>query len=91
MPSHLSQEEVSLLQKINQGLPEATWQEYQELIAKRRAETLTPAEHARLIALSDSISEAHTERMVHVAELARLRQISLKALMKQLGIQPRKV
>ncbi|HLK55597.1 MAG TPA: hypothetical protein VKU00_03485 [Chthonomonadaceae bacterium] len=91
VPSHLSQEESALLQMINQGLPEAIWQEYHDLVAKRRAETLTPEEHARLIALSDVIAEAHTERMVRVGELARLRNMSLKALMKQLDIKPRKV
>ncbi len=67
------------------------WQEYQDLIAKRRAQTLTPEEHARLIALSDTIEEAHVERMMSVAELARRRQLPLTTLMKQLGIKPRKV
>jgi hypothetical protein len=88
---HLSPEESVLLQKINHGLPEATWQEYQELIDKRRAETLTPEEQARLIVLSDAISEAHVERMVNMAELARLRNTSLKTLMRQLKVRPRKV
>jgi hypothetical protein len=91
VPSHLSQEEAALLQKINQGLPEAMWQEYHNLIAKRRAETLTSEEHVRLIALSDSIGEAHAERMAHVAELALRRHVPLKTLMGQLGIKPRKV
>jgi hypothetical protein len=90
-PAHLSPEETVLLQKINQGLPEATWQEYRALIAKRRAETLTPEEHGRLIALSDGIEEANAERLAHLAELARQRQIPLKELMAQLGIKPRKV
>lgn len=91
LPTHFSREEAVLLQKINQGLPEAIWQEYHDLIAKRRDETLTQEEHARLIALSDCVGEAHAERMVHVAELARLRHTSLKRLMKQLQIKPRKV
>lgn len=91
LPAHLSQEESALLQKINQGLPETMWQEYHDLIAKRRAETLTPEEHTRLIALSDTIEEAHAGRMVLMADLARRRQIPLKTLMAQLGIKPRKV
>src|SRR5579871_1190732 len=37
VPSHLSQEESTLLQKINRGLPEEVWQEYHDLIARRRA------------------------------------------------------
>jgi hypothetical protein len=88
---HLSHEESALLQKINQGLPDATWQEYRELIAKRRAETLTSQEHERLIELSNTIEEAHAERIVSVAELSRRTQVPLKTLMVQLGIKPRKV
>lgn len=91
MPSHLSLQETDLLQKIDQGLPEVIWKEYHDLIGKRRAETLTPEEHVRLITLADSIAEAHTERMVHVAKLARLQDRPLKTLMKQLDIKPRKV
>jgi predicted transcriptional regulator len=91
IPSHLSQEEAALLQKINQGLHEAIWQEYHDLIVKRRAETLTPEEHARLIALSDSVEEANAERLTHLAELARRRKTPVKTLMAQLGIKPRKV
>ena len=91
VPVRLSQEESALLLKINQGLPEALWQEYHDLVAKRRSETLTPEDHIRLIALSDSIEEAHTERITHVAELAQRRGVPLKTLMKQLGIKPRKV
>jgi len=90
VPSHLSSEESALLEKINQGLPEEIWQEYDHLIASRRAETLTPEEHARLIALSDRIEEVHEERMAHVAELARRRHVPLKTLMGQLGIKPRR-
>jgi hypothetical protein len=91
VPSHLSPEEAALLRKINQGLPEVTWQEYHDLVAKRRAESLTPEEHVRLIALSDAIEEAHAERMAHLAELAQQRQVPLKTLVQQLGIKPRKV
>ena len=91
VPLHLSQEEAVLFQKIHQGLPEATWQEYHDLIAKRRAETLRPEEHVRLLALSDSIAEANAERLAHLAELARQRKTPLKTLMAQLGIKPRKV
>lgn len=90
-PSHLPQEEADLVGKINLGLPEATWQEYHDLITKRRAETLTAEEHTRLIALSDRIDDLHANRLVSVAELARLRRVSLQDLMKQLDIKPRKV
>jgi predicted ATPase len=76
-----------LLQQINQGLPQETWQRYHELIDKRRAESLTPDEHATLIALSDQIEELNARRVGYLVELARLRQTPLEALMQQLGIQ----
>lgn len=82
----LSETETRLLQQINEGLPPETWQHYNELIEKRQAETLTPDEHAALIGLSDRIEELNACRMEHLAELARLRQTSLSALMQQLGI-----
>lgn len=91
LPPQRSQEESELLQKINQGLPEEAWQEYHALIEERRAETLTPEEHNRLIALSDTIEEAHAERMANVAELALRRGVSLKSLLRSLWIKPRKV
>lgn len=87
-PAHLSGVEAQLLQKINTGLPEEMWREYHHLVARRRSETLTPEEHARLIAISDEIETAHVQRIQLLEELARLRNISLEALMKQLGIEP---
>jgi hypothetical protein len=85
-PPHLSRAEAELLQRINVGLPPAVWQRYHELVAKRRAETLTPEEHTVLITLSDQIEAANARRIEHLVELARLRQTSLEALMDQLGI-----
>ena len=86
-PPHLSQQQADLLLAINQGLSPALWQRYHELVAKRRAETLTPEEQASLIELSDQIEEANARRMAHLVELARVRQIPLEALMDQLGIK----
>lgn len=91
VPANLSSEDSILLQKINQGLPETTWQEYDNLIAKRRGEVSTPREQARLVELSESIEESNTKRIEYIAELAQRRHISLKTMMSQLGIKPRKV
>ena len=84
---HLTEREFCLLQQINLGLPEETWQHYHELIAKRRAETLTPDEQATLIEISDQIEKLNVNRVKHLVELARLRKVSLSALMQQLGIE----
>ncbi|MCP4663358.1 MAG: hypothetical protein GY856_48820 [bacterium] len=83
----LAADEAALLQEINRGLPAETWQHYGELKEKRRAQTLTPEERAELIALSDQIEEMNVRRMEAVVELARLRHMSVDALMDDLGIK----
>lgn len=85
---HLSRVEANLLQRINSSLSQIEWQQYHALIAKRRAETLTTREQQELIALSDQIEDANVRRIEAVAELARLRQTSVRALMNELGLKP---
>lgn len=85
--SHLSKAEADLLQKINLGLPPETWERYYALIAKRRAETLTPEEQATLIQISDQIEQANARRIQDLLELASLRGTSLEAVMQELGIE----
>jgi hypothetical protein len=87
-PPHLPREEAELLQKINQGLPEATWERYRALKLKRDDETLIPEEHAELIALTDAIEGWNVERLEIVSQLARLRGVQLSEMMKQLGLIP---
>ncbi len=83
----LPKEEAQLLQKINQGLPPDVQQRYDELTAKRRAETLTPEEHQELLALIDRIEQADAERVQALTELAQLRNVTVTTLMAQLGIR----
>ncbi len=85
--SRLSKAEANLLQKINLGLPPEVWEHYHALIAKRRAETLTPQEQATLIEISNQIEQANTRRIQYLIELASLRGISLEAVMQELGIE----
>lgn len=84
----LPKEEAGLLQKINQGLPPDVQQRYDELTAKRRAETLTPEEHQELLALIDHIERADAERVQALTELAQLRNVSVTTLMAELVIRP---
>src|SRR5256885_2256807 len=58
------------------------------LIAKRQAETLTPDEQQELITLSDQIEAANVQRVEALAELARLRNTTLSALILDLGLKP---
>ena len=83
----LPRAEAELLLRINQGVPPAVQRRYDQLIAKRRAESLMPDEHEELLQLTDQIENVEARRMEHLAELARLRQTSLPALLKTLGIR----
>lgn len=84
----LSPSEAELLLQINQGLPEAVQQRYDELIAGRQAETLTPDEYGELLRLSDQAEQVDAARVTALATLARLRQTTIPQLMRDLGIDP---
>jgi hypothetical protein len=85
---NLSKTETELLLKINQGLPVHVQQRFDELVTKRQAETLTVEEHQELLRLTDQIEKSDARRVQYMAELARLRGLSLTALMEELGITP---
>lgn len=84
----LSEHESQLLQQINIGLPEETWQRYRALVAKRRHEDLTPDEHREIMQISDRLEHLNAHRIALLIELARLRNLPLRTLMQQLGITP---
>jgi hypothetical protein len=83
----LPAEEAALLQRINESLPEPILQRYHELIAKRRAEALTPEEHAELLRLTDVEEKHNAQRVEALVKLAQLRQKPLRVLMDDLGIK----
>ena len=83
-----SQEEAELLEKINQDLPPDVQRRYDELTAKRRAETLTPEEYKELLALIDCNEHADAERLQALTELAQLRHVQVISLIAELGIRP---
>jgi hypothetical protein len=84
---HLTQTESELLLRINQPLPAALQEHYNDLVGKRRAEQLTPTEHTELLALTDQIEQAEADRAAALAALAQIRQISVRAIMQELGLQ----
>lgn len=84
----LSKNEAELLRNINQGMPDELQNRYRELIAIRRAGTLTESEHAELLHLTNQIEKYDTERLKYLTELARIRKISLTKLLDELGIEP---
>jgi AraC-like DNA-binding protein len=78
--------ESALLQQIQQGLSEATWQRYHDLQAKREAEQLTPQEHAELIALTDQIEDWNVRRLELAQQLAARRGVSWQEIVAELGL-----
>lgn len=83
----LPQEEADLLLQINRGIPSEIRARYEELLAKREAETLTPEEHEELLGLVEQVEALQVERAEQLARLARIRGVSLSALMDELGIR----
>jgi hypothetical protein len=87
-PPMLAPSESELLQKINVGLPRSVRVRYKQLIAKRRAETLTPQEYAELLRLGGQVEEYDAQRITWLADLAQLRGVSLEELMDTLDLWP---
>ena len=84
---NLSEREVQLLQEIYREKRPGFQERFDLLNEKRRAFALTPNEHEELLRLVDE-SEAFTVRRLEaLGELAQLRQLTLPALMKQLGLK----
>ncbi len=83
----LPKDEAELLLKISQRLPPNTQKRYDELVAKRKAETLASDEHRELVRLIDQIEKSDAERIKYMVDLACLRGTSLVTLMKDLGIR----
>ena len=84
---NLEQTEAELLIKINQGIPADLQTHYDELISKRKSETLTPEEHGKLLKLTEQVEKLEAQRIECLAELARLRAVSPTELMNDLGIR----
>jgi hypothetical protein len=77
--------ETELLAKIDQAFPEDLISRYHELIERRRSGTIDPDEYEELLRLTDEVEGLNVQRIEQIAELARLRGVSLADVMKQLG------
>jgi hypothetical protein len=85
---HLSSAESDLLLKINRSLPKSEQSKFDQLVAKRQALTITEAELAELIDVTERLEALNAERMAALAELAVSRNQTLKQVMQDLGIHP---
>lgn len=84
----LSQRESELLMKINEGLPPALQERLSELVAKRRAEIISAKELRELKKLTGQVEKLDAERLGLLTELAFLRRVPVRKLIKQLGLKP---
>ena len=78
--------ETVLLRQINRGLPERVQQRFDELVAKRRADTMTADERREFLQLVNRIEKHDARRVEWLGQLARLRGQSLREVMQELGI-----
>ncbi len=84
----LSQSETSLLLQVNEGVSTNIRQRFNELVAKRQAETITPAELDELKMITYEFEQYDARRLAALDTLARLQRMPLTDLMDSLGIPP---
>jgi hypothetical protein len=82
----ITQQEAELLVHINARLPEDVQRRYDELIARRDAETLADAEYEELLRLTKQVEAFDVARVEALSKLASRRGVTLSALMRQLEI-----
>ena len=76
------------MKKINRGLPPALQERLNELIKKRQAESIGDKELRELKKLTDQVEQFDVERLALLMELAAIRNVPLRKLIKQLGLKP---
>jgi len=80
-------DDVKLTKRARERLPREVESRYQALAKKRDAESLTPSEYQELLRLSDRVERFEVQRLEALTQLAQLRGLSLKSLIKALGLQ----
>ncbi len=83
----LSAEESRLIKRINRGLPEAVCSRYGRLSQKRKKKSLSDKEQGELLKLTHELESRDADRAAALLELANLRRIPIRLLMKQMGIK----
>ncbi len=84
----LPDEEASLLSNIQKRVEPKVQRRFEELNEKRKADALSADELEELRCLTDEFEQVDAERAESLSKLAWLRNISLSALMVELGLRP---
>jgi hypothetical protein len=69
---HLSQDETALLLQINGAISPDVQRRFNDLVAKRQMETISPAELTELIQITDVIEQQDAQRLAALIALAQL-------------------
>lgn len=83
---NLSDAELKTLKSIYRTFPAEKLARLKSLKKNLEAENLSEEEYEELSALSDSLEEFHARRMKKLAELSKLRGLSLEETMAQIGV-----
>lgn len=83
---HLGKEETQVLEQIHHAIPTNLQTRFDHLLEKRDAFTITEAEHAELLELTDVIENLEARRVTLLGDLARYRGVGLEQVMRDLGI-----
>jgi hypothetical protein len=78
--------EADLITLIHEAVPSVLLRRSGELRAKRRAGKLAETERDELVRLTDLIEQLNAQRVLHLAQLAHLRGVTLEQAMAELGI-----
>ncbi len=84
--SDKQKEEALLLEKINKSLPLKQVERFRMLNEKRLNEALITSEYDELMVLLEKTEKLNTNRVKHLSALARLKNVPVRELMKQLDI-----
>jgi len=87
-PSTLSALETKLIFRINRGLSEELSKRYGRLRQRLKKKLLTADEHQELLELTREAESRDADRAAALLELAKMRNVPARILMKQIGIKP---
>ena len=84
-------QEAELLRRIFAYFPPEETREMRALVRKRQAGALSASEAERLTELAHRREEKNAARLSDILQLARLRGVSHRQVMAELGIRPHRV
>jgi hypothetical protein len=82
----VSAREAILLQQINLDIAPETWNLYEILKKKFQKDTISDTELKQFQGITQQVELANVKRIEVLAELAQIRNVSLRVMMAQLGL-----